>query len=410
MTSSYSSEALQILEVWEAIRKRPKMYIGSTDRRGIERLINEVINNSIEEAIAGYCNKIDICLNSDNSITVNDNGRGIPIDICPQTERSFLESVMTTLYARNYNCHNCYKVRGCWQEFGIAAVNALSAWTEVKVGLDQKTYSQRYERGIAVTALEVKPSYNQRNGTSFTFQPDPEIFGADAWVEDISLALRLQELAYLNAGVKITLTDRRHQRLRIDTYHYPKGLRDYLALINRHRQPLHEIIHIAGEQDRIKFEVVLQWYGDRHTDYLMKTFPSAALLRQKLEETFLSEQFDTLYLLGFANQFCTVNGGTHLRGVKVALTRTMNAIARQKNRYRDSDFHLSWFQVREGLTGIISVMLHQPEYNDTDPDRWELTNPEVQVVVEQKVEKAIGDYLQLYPSIADCLLYHFLQH
>lgn len=409
MNRSYNAETIQVLEGWEAIRKRPRMYIGSTDRRGIRRLLWELVYNSTEEVVAGYANQINVDLNFDSSFTVTDNGRGISTDIHPQTEKSFLESVMTKMYARGFCGNDRYKVRGGWNGFGLAVVNALSEWVEVTVWRDKKVYSQKYKRGIALTKLQVKPGHKDRTGTAFVFKPDPDIFGTDNQLDETALALRLQQLAYLNAGAKITLTDRRVEPIRVDRYQYFNGIRGYLEAINRDRQPLHEVIYVAGERDQIKFEVALQWCAKRDVDYMLESFPCAALLGQKLEGELEPEQFDAIYLLSFANQVQTIHGGTHVAGVKSAIIRTINAMADCQNKVADYEPNLSWFQLRKGLTGIISVMLLEPEYNYADPARWELTNIDVENIISEVVGEAIANFLESHPSMAKDLSRHFFQ-
>ena len=408
MNRSYGAETIQVLEGWEAIRKRPRMYIGSTDGRGIRRLLWEVVYNSTEEALAGYANQINVDLNLDCSFTVTDNGRGISTDIHPKTEKSFLESVMTKMYARGCGSTLRYRVRGGWNGFGLAVVNALSEWVEVTVWRDNKIYSQKHKRGVALTELEVKPSPEERTGTAFVFKPDPDIFGTDRQLEETALALRLQQLAYLNAGVKITLTDRRVEPTRVDSYQYFNGIRDYLDAINRDRQPLHEVIYVAGKRDQIEFEVALQWCAKRDVDYMLESFPCAALLGQKLEGELEPEQLDAMYLLSFANQVQTIRGGTHVAGVKSAVTRTINAMA-DRHKLADYEQNLTWFQLRKGLTGIISVMLLEPEYSYADPARWELTNIEVQTIISEVVGEAISSFLESHPSMAKTLFIHFFQ-
>jgi DNA gyrase subunit B len=381
MTSSYSAEQIQVLEGLEPVRKRPGMYIGSTGPRGLHHLVYEVVDNSIDEALAGYCTHIEIDLNADGSVTVTDDGRGIPTDIHPQTGKSALETVMTVLHAGGKFGGGGYKVSGGLHGVGISVVNALSEVVEVTVWREKKVFIQRFERGIPVTQLQAKPYKEARTGTSVTFKPDLEIFTTTGIEFDyITLSGRLRELAYLNAGVKITFTDRRLELLKsnepkVEVYEYKGGIREYVAYMNRDKQPLHEeIVYVQGERNNVHVEVALQWSADAYTDNL----------------------------LGFANNIRTVDGGTHLEGLKAVLTRTLNAIARKRNKIKEAESNLSGEHVREGLTGVISVKVPDPEFEGQT--KTKLGNTEVRGIVDSLVGETLTEYLEFRPSVADAVL------
>lgn len=400
MTYSDDINRIQVLEGLEPIRKRPGMYIGSTGSQGLHCLVDEIVDNAIEEFLAGYCTRIEVILNPDKSVTVIDNGRGIPTDIHPHTKKSFLESVLTTLRA----CGRCgsgdsYKVTGSLHGVGIAVVNALSEWVEVTVWRDGNEYTQRYEKGVVVTELQIKANQEKRTGTTFTFKPDREIFRQDAELDRIPLAIRLQELAYLCANLEIIVRDRRFSQETVETYHYPNGIKDYVAQIDRDRHPLHEdVIYIQGERDNVRVEVALQWCVENELEHLRYCFPCAALIGQQLQMVaFQREQqvYDTIHFLSFANLVRTIDGGTHVAGVRNALTKILSQISRQNN-LLPNDSELSWQQIRNSLTGIVSVKLFEPEYKG--PCKWELANPEVQDIVQSIVEdglRLISDQLSV---------------
>jgi DNA gyrase subunit B len=326
MTGSYSADQIQVLEGLEAVRKRPGMYIGTTGPRGLHHLVYEVVDNSIDEALAGYCTHIEVELNADGSVSVTDDGRGIPTDTHSKTGKSALETVMTVLHAGGKFGGGGYKVSGGLHGVGISVVNALSEWVEVTVWRDKKVHSQRYERGVPVSELKSKSSKENRTGTSVSFKPDAQIFTTDTEFDYTTLAGRLRELAYLNAGVKITFTDSRLELLkssepRVETYCYQGGIREYIAYMNADKQPLHEeIIYIQGERNSIQIEVALQWCVDAYTDNL----------------------------LGFANNIRTIDGGTHMEGLKAVLTRTLNTTARKRNKLKDNEANLAGENIREG--------------------------------------------------------------
>ncbi len=385
MTSSYGAAQIQVLEGLEAVRKRPGMYIGSTGPRGLHHLVYEVVDNSIDEALAGYCKNITIDINPDGSVTVTDDGRGIPTDIHPQTGKSALETVMTILHAGGKFGGGGYKVSGGLHGVGISVVNALSEFVEVTVWRDHKEHRQRYERGLAVTELETKPTSVSHTGTSVRFKPDPQIFTAGIEFDYTTLSSRLRELAYLNAGVKITFTDHRLELLkteqpRCETYLYAGGIREYVAYINREKDSLHdEIIYIQGERNGVQLEVALQWCVDAYSDNVF----------------------------GFANNIRTIDGGTHLEGLKTVLTRTINALARKRNKLKDSDPNLGGENVREGLTGVISVKVPNPEFEGQT--KTKLGNTEVRGIVDSLVGEVLTEYLEFRPQVTDAILEKAIQ-
>ena len=377
MTSSYGADQIQVLEGLEAVRKRPGMYIGSTGPRGLHHLVYEVVDNSIDEALAGYCTHIEIDINTDGSIGVTDDGRGIPTDIHPKTGKSALETVMTILHAGGKFGGGGYKVSGGLHGVGVSVVNALSEWVEVTVWRDKKVYLQRYERGKPQGELQVEANKENPNqtGTSVNFFPDTTIFTDTIEFEYNILAGRLKELAYLNAGVKITFTDNRLEEPRQEVYFYEGGIREYVAYMTREKQPLHEdIIYVSGEKNGVTVEVALQWCIDAFSDNL----------------------------LGFANNIRTIDGGTHLEGLKTVLTRTMNNYARKRNKLKDADKNLGGENIREGLTGVISVKVPEPEFEGQT--KTKLGNTEVRGIVDSLVGEVLNDYLEFNLNVGDAII------
>ncbi|GAB4235954.1 MAG: DNA topoisomerase (ATP-hydrolyzing) subunit B [Elainellaceae cyanobacterium] len=385
MTTNYGADQIQVLEGLEPVRKRPGMYIGSTGPRGLHHLVYEVVDNSVDEALAGYCQHIEVTLNADGSVTVVDDGRGIPTDIHPRTGKSALETVMTVLHAGGKFGGGGYKVSGGLHGVGISVVNALSEWVEVSVWRDKQVFTQRYERGLPVTELLPKATSESRTGTTVSFKPDAQIFTTETQFDYATVAGRLRELAYLNAGVTITFTDHRLDLLksdqpRIEIYHYAGGIREYVEYMNKDKQPIHEeTIYVQGERNNVYVEVALQWCADAYSDNL----------------------------LGFANNIRTIDGGTHLEGLKAVLTRTMNAIARKRNKLKDGDPNLAGENVREGLTGVISVKVPDPEFEGQT--KTKLGNTEVRGIVDSLVGEALTEYLDFRPSVGDAILEKAIQ-
>jgi DNA gyrase subunit B len=385
MTSSYSAEQIQVLEGLEPVRKRPGMYIGSTGARGLHHLVYEVVDNSVDEALAGYCTHIEVDLNDDGSVTVTDDGRGIPTETHSRTGKSALETVMTVLHAGGKFGGEGYKVSGGLHGVGVSVVNALSEWVLVKVKRNNRIYRQRYERGIPVGEMENQPSPDDQTGTSVQFKPDPQIFTSGTDFDFTTLSNRIRELAYLNAGLKITFSDRRFSQLEsdepvVESYCYTGGIREYVAYINRERQPIHEeIIHIQSDRDGVQVEAALQWCSDAYTDNLF----------------------------GFANNIRTIDGGTHMEGLKAVLTRTTNNIARKRGKLKEGSPNLGGEHVREGLAGIISVKVPDPEFEGQT--KTKLGNPEVRGIVESVIGEHLQEYLEFHPKIADAILDKALQ-
>jgi DNA gyrase subunit B len=384
MSSDYDASMIQVLEGLEAVRVRPGMYIGSTKQSGLHHLVYEVVDNSIEEAMAGHCQNIDISINADGSITIVDDGRGIESERDIHTGKFSIEEIFTHLHVTKSRDFD-YRIGGSLYGTGIAVVSALSSQLEVKVWRDGKAYTQRFERGIAVSALEVASNHENRTGTSITFLPDAEIFKETIEFNFDTLANRFRELAYLNAGIRISFTDYRLEsqginELKIEHYYYEGGLRDYVTYLNRDKQPLHEeIIYTKAEKDRIRVEVALQWCVDTEQDCV----------------------------LGFANTTRTVEGGKHIDGLKMALTRTVNKIARQQNKLRSDEDNLNGEHMREGLTAIVSVLLPNPEW--AGPTRTALASSQARGVVDSIVSAALTVYLASHPDVADAIIDRAIQ-
>jgi DNA gyrase subunit B len=381
MTSSYSADQIQVLEGLEAVRKRPGMYIGTTGPRGLHHLVYEVVDNSIDEALAGYCTHIEVEINANGSLSVTDNGRGIPTDTHSKTGKSALETVMTVLHAGGKFGGGGYKVSGGLHGVGISVVNALSEWVDVTVWRENKIHTQRYERGIPAGELEVQPDKQKnRTGTVVSFLPDTQIFTDGIDFDYNTLAGRLRELAYLNAGVKITFSDRRLEEPRIETYCYEGGIKEYITYMTREKEPLHsDIIYVEGERDGVTVEVALQWCVDAYSDNL----------------------------LGFANNIRTIDGGTHLEGLKAVLTRTMNNTARKRNKIKENESNLGGENVREGLTGVISVKVPDPEFEGQT--KTKLGNTEVRGIVDSLVGEVLNEYFEFNPQVADSIIEKAIQ-
>jgi DNA gyrase subunit B len=382
MTSSYDAEQIQVLEGLEAVRKRPGMYIGSTGPRGLHHLVYEVVDNSIDEALAGHCTHIEIEITSKGAIRVTDDGRGIPTGIHPKTGKSALETVMTVLHAGGKFGGGGYKVSGGLHGVGVSVVNALSEWVEVTVWRDKKVHLQRYERGVPQGELKVTPNKNnpQQTGTSVHFFPDATIFTDTIEFDYSILAARLKELAYLNAGVKITFTDNREVELHEEVYFYEGGIKEYVAYMTREKEPLHQdILYVAAEKDNVNVEVALQWCVDAYSDNL----------------------------LGFANNIRTIDGGTHLEGLKTVLTRTLNNFARKRNKLKEADKNLGGENIREGLTAVISVKVPDPEFEGQT--KTKLGNTEVRGIVDSLVGEVLNEYLEFNLSVGDTIIEKAIQ-
>ncbi|MEM8639767.1 MAG: DNA topoisomerase (ATP-hydrolyzing) subunit B [Cyanobacteria bacterium P01_G01_bin.54] len=374
--SDYGADQIQVLEGLEPVRKRPGMYIGSTGPRGLHHLVYEVVDNSVDEALAGYCTHIEVEIAANGSVCVTDNGRGIPVGVHPATGKSALETVMTVLHAGGKFGGGGYKVSGGLHGVGVSVVNALSEWVEVEIRRDQQRHTQRYEQGIPMGGLQSEPAPQQDStGTTVTFLPDATIFTETTEFDYNTLAGRLKELAYLNAGVNITFSDQRPEEPRIETYYYEGGIKEYVAYMVREKDPLHpDIIAAKADKDGVQVEVALQWCIDAYSDNL----------------------------LGFANNIRTVDGGTHLEGLKAVLTRTMNTVGRKRNKIKENDKNLGGENIREGLTGVISVKVPDPEFEGQT--KTKLGNTEVRGIVDSVVGEVLNEYLEFNPAVADLIL------
>jgi len=364
----YDESQIQVLEGLEAVRRRPGMYIGSTDVRGLHHLVYEIVDNSIDEALAGFCDRIDVIIHPDNSVSVIDNGRGIPVGIHPKVGKPTVEVVMTILHAGGKFGGGGYKVSGGLHGVGMSVVNALSEWLEVEVKFDGKTYTQRYERGNPVTELKVV-GVTDTTGTTITFKPDHLIFEEVNFNFDI-LNNRLRELAFLNKGLQINVTDERPSEKISKNYHYEGGILSFVQYLNRNKTVLHkDPIYIQGMKDTSQIEIALQ-YNDSYMENIFS----------------------------FANNIATVEGGTHLSGFKSALTRVVNDYARKQNLLKSTDANLTGEDIREGLTAIISVKLVEPQFEGQT--KTKLGNSEIRGLVEGVVSDGLMVFLEENPNIA----------
>jgi DNA gyrase subunit B len=367
----YDASRIQVLEGLEAVRKRPSMYIGSTDSRGLHHLVYEVVDNSIDEALAGFCTRIDVTLNPDGSVTVLDNGRGIPIDPHPFHKKSALEVVMTILHAGGKFDKNAYKVSGGLHGVGVSVVNALSEWLEVEVLRDGKKYFQRYIRGKPETDVqEIEAA--QTTGTKTTFKPDAKIFETLDFDYDILLS-RLRELAFLNRGITISLRDLRTPDGQTETLTYDGGIVEFVEYLNKKKQPLHEkSIYFERQRDDMIVEIAMQY---------------------------TSSYSENVY--SFANNINTHEGGTHIIGFKTALTRVANDYIKA-NKLSKEDTKLTGDDVREGLTAIISVKLMEPQFEGQTKTR--LGNSDVKGIVDSLVTDGLAEYFEENPRVANVIL------
>ncbi len=369
--TNYDSSAIQVLEGLEAVRKRPGMYIGTTSSRGLHHLVWEIVDNAIDEALAGYCNHIEVEIGKDNTITVKDDGRGIPVDIHPKTGKSTVETVYTVLHAGGKFGGGGYKVSGGLHGVGASVVNALSKWLEVKVYKDGKVYYQKYENGgHPVDILKVIDECDiDRTGTTVTFKPDPEIF-TDTTVYDYEiLRTRLRELAFLNKCLRISLTDNREVDLK-DSFYYEGGISEYVQMLNKNKTPIHEtIIDCAGTDKDISLEVALQY-----------------------NETYNSS------IYSFVNNINTPEGGTHEDGVRRALTRILNKYATNNGILKDKDDALTGDDVREGITMIISCKHPNPQFEGQT--KTKLGNSEVRGIADKIFSEAFERFLMENPAQA----------
>ena len=368
---SYDERQIQVLEGLEAVRKRPGMYIGSTSSRGLHHLVYEIVDNSIDEALAGFCKNIEVTINEDNSITVIDDGRGMPVGIHPKLGKATVEVIMTVLHAGGKFGGGGYKVSGGLHGVGASVVNALSEYCEVTVTREGFIWQQKYSRGNVLCDL-TKIGESEGHGTKVLFKPDHEIFEETEYDFEV-LANRLRELAFLNKGIAITLIDKREEE-RIEKYHYEGGIKEFVSYLNRNKEVLHESpIYVEGEKDGIIAEIALQ-YNDGYNENLYS----------------------------FANNIDTIEGGTHLSGFKSALTRAINDYAKRFGHIKESDKNLSGDDAREGLTAVISVKISEPQFEGQT--KTKLGNSEVRGVVDSIVAEGVSVFLEENPAVGKIII------
>ncbi len=372
VAASYEAKDIQVLEGLEAVRRRPGMYVGGTDIKALHHLIYEVVDNSIDEALAGVCDRIEVTIHADSSVTVQDNGRGIPVDMHPTMNKTALEVVMTVLHAGGKFGGGGYKVSGGLHGVGVSAVNALSEWCQVEVQRDGHIYAMRFERGYPVTPLQIvgKAPAN-RTGTKTTFKFDPEIFKGETDFRFDTLVQRLREMAFVTRGVTIVLIDERSQREM--TFYFEGGITSFVRYLNRNRQTLHPVVHVEKEADGITIDAAIQ-YTDAYSE--------------------------SVY--AFANTINTIDGGTHLTGLRSAVTRTINDYARRTGMLKDAETNFSGDDTREGLTAIISVKHPDPQFESQT--KVKLMNPEVQTLAQQIVNEAFSAFLEENPSAGKAIV------
>lgn len=368
----YGAEEIQILEGLEAVRKRPGMYIGSTSERGLHHLVYEIVDNSVDEALAGFCSEIQVFINEDNSITVIDNGRGIPIGIHPKKGIPAVEVVFTILHAGGKFGGGGYKVSGGLHGVGASVVNALSSWLEVEISKDGKLYKQRYERGKVMYPLK-EIGTSAFDGTKVTFMPDDTIFETNEFDYD-TLRSRLRETAFLTKGLKVILTDKREGKEKERSFHYEGGIKEFVEYINRHKEPLYkEVIYCEGSKDDVVVEVALQ-----HNNSFTETTYS------------------------FVNNVITPEGGTHLTGFRNAITKTFNDYARNNNLLKEKEENLQGDDLREGLAAIISIKLGEPQFEGQTKQK--LGNSEARGAVDSVVSEQLTYFLEQNPQVAKIII------
>ncbi len=374
MSAEYGADQIQILEGLEAVRKRPGMYIGSTSSRGLHHLVYEIVDNAVDEALAGFCDTITVTIHEDNSVTVTDNGRGIPVGINHKSGLPAVEVVFTVLHAGGKFGGGGYKVSGGLHGVGASVVNALSVWLEVEIYSEGKIYKQRYERGNVVEKLKVVGECDPaKTGTTVTFLPDGEIF--EETVFDFNtLKQRLREMAFLTKGIRITLTDEREEEKIEKVFHYEGGIKEFVKYLNKSKTALYEdIIFCEGEKDGVYVEVAMQ-HNDSYTEGSYS----------------------------FVNNITTPEGGTHLTGFKNALTKTFNDYARNNKLLKDSDQNLTGDDIREGLTAIISVKIGEPQFEGQTKQK--LGNSEARGAVEGIVSDQLMIFLEQHPQVAKIII------
>ncbi|CAI9099605.1 OLC1v1036454C1 [Oldenlandia corymbosa var. corymbosa] len=378
---AYSSEQIQVLEGLEAVRVRPGMYIGDTGDRGLHHLVYEILDNAIDEAQAGYASKVNVTLFADNSVSIRDNGRGIPTDFHPATKKSSLETVLTVLHAGGKfgGSSSGYSVSGGLHGVGLSVVNALSEALEVTVWRDGKEFKQKYSRGKPLTSLvhhELPAELRGQTGTEIRFWPDKEVLKTATHFDYNTIAGRVRELAFLNPELTITLKkeDSVEEKIQYNEYHYAGGLVEYVKWLNADKKPLHDVVGFRKEADGILVDAALQWCSDGYSDTI----------------------------LGYANCIRTIDGGTHIEGMKASLTRTLNNLGKKSKAMKDKDINLGGEHVREGLTCVISVKVSNPEFEGQTKTR--LGNSEVRRAVDQAVQEYLTEYLELHPDVLESIL------
>ena len=386
ISNDYGAEQIQVLEGLEPVRKRPGMYIGSTGPRGLHHLVYEVVDNSVDEALAGHCDHIEIVLQADGSALISDNGRGIPTDIHPRTGKSALETVLTVLHAGGKFGSGGYKVSGGLHGVGISVVNALSEWVNVTVFRDGNEFNQRFEQGISKGELQSKKQQIKpyQKGTTICFKPDITIFSGGIEFEYALLSSRLRELAYLNGGVKIVFRDERNKlpdgSFKEEIYLYEGGIKEYVQYMNTEKDSIHpEIIYVDSQKENVYVEAAMQWCSDVYSDNI----------------------------LGFANNIRTIDGGTHIEGLKTVLTRTFNNLAKKRGKRKDIEKNLAGENIREGLTVVLSVKVPDPEFEGQT--KTKLGNTEVRGIVDSLIGEALTKYMEFNPGVLDLILEKAIQ-
>ena len=371
--NNYGADQIQILEGLEAVRKRPGMYIGSTSSRGLHHLVYEIVDNSVDEALAGYCQNIEVKIHPDNSITVIDDGRGIPTGLNHKAGLPAVEVVFTVLHAGGKFGGGGYKVSGGLHGVGASVVNALSNWLEVEICLDGKVYKQRYERGVTMYPLKETGTCDpQKTGTKVTFLPDATIFEETVFDYD-TLKQRLRETAFLTKGLRIVLKDKRDDPVRMHEFHYAGGIKEFVTYLNRSQEALYpDVIYCEGQKDQVMVEVALQ-HNDSYNDATYS----------------------------FVNNIVTPEGGTHLAGFRNAVTKTFNAYARANKILKDNDPALTGEDIREGMTAIISIKIEEPQFEGQTKQK--LGNSEARGAVDSVVSEQLTYYLEQNPQVAKAI-------
>jgi len=366
-SNEYSAKNIVVLKGLEAVQKRPAMYIGDVGTRGLHHLVNEVVDNGIDEALAGYANYISVTINKDESVSVEDNGRGIPVDILPEENRSALEVVMTVLHAGGKFDKNTYKVSGGLHGVGVSVVNALAEWLKVEVRLHGKVYFQEYRRGVPVKPVkEIDKAKKNETGTKVTFLPDKEIFKLNNKFKFDTLSERIRELAYLNKNITLKIKDERSGDEEI--YHFKGGLVEFVKYLDETREPLHKTVYIEGEKDNTPIEIAFQYNNSYNEN-----------------------------IFSYVNNINTHEGGTHLVGFKTALTRTLNNYAYKNGLLKEGKINLTGDDFREGLTGVISVKVAEPQFEGQT--KTKLGNSETKSAVETMVGEKLAEFLEENPGV-----------